>query len=99
MQSVYLIIYDLREPDRDYNTLYEAIRSLSDDLQHPLQSTWFVYNPSGNSLEIYNKLKVCIGENDHFIVVNMNNPADREGWMPKSFWKWIKSKESTGENL
>ena len=38
---VYLITYDLKTPGKDYNTLYDEIKSIGENY-HPLESTWFV---------------------------------------------------------
>lgn len=93
MNKLFLIIYDLKVPGRDYSSLYDAIRSFSSDCQHPLESTWFV---SSNHLlsaqNIYDELRMTIDDNDNLFVVDMNNPKDRQGWMPKSFWNWFGQK-------
>ena len=90
MLATYLIIYDLRNPGRDYIALYEAIKSLSNDWQHPLTSTWFVSNVNVSSAnDIFERLKPLIDNNDNLFIINMKNAVDRQGWMPKSFWQWI----------
>lgn len=90
MRTVYLIIYDLRNPGRDYNTLYDAIKRLSSNWQHPLESTWFVSILGGYTAQtIFDSLKPNIDDNDNLFIVNMNDPADRQGWMPKTFWQWF----------
>lgn len=90
MRMVYIIIYDLRNPGRDYNALYDAIKSLSSNWQHPLESTWFIsFNYSSTAQTIFDRLRPCIDDNDNLFVVNMSNPNDRQGWLPKPFWQWI----------
>lgn len=90
MRTIYLIIYDLRNPGKDYNALYDAIKSLSPNWQHPLESTWFVSIAGGlTSQAIFDRLRVCIDDNDNLFIVNMSDPADRQGWLPKNFWQWI----------
>lgn len=87
---MYLIIYDLRNPGRDYNSLYDAIKGLSNNLQHPLESTWFVASTGTLTAQtIFDRLKPYMDDNDNLFIVNMNNPADRQGWMPKTFWQWF----------
>ncbi len=90
MRTIYIIIYDLRNPGRDYNALYDAIKSLSQNWQHPLESTWFVSLNYGSTAQtIFDRLKPYIDDNDNLFIVNMNNSADRQGWMPKAFWQWF----------
>jgi len=90
MNKLFLIIYDLRNPGRDYSSLYNAIKELSSDYQHPLESTWFISTCAGyNSQDIYDKLKSSIDDNDGLFIINMDNLQDRQGWMPKSFWTWL----------
>ncbi len=93
MNKLFLIIYDLKVPGRDYSNLYETIKSLSDDFQHPLESTWFVsLNSNISSQSIYDDLRKTIDDNDNLFVVNMNDPKDRQGWMPRNFWTWYAEK-------
>ena len=94
MATIYMIIYDLRNPGRDYNGLYETIKSLSSDWQHPLESTWFIYiSQELSSQAIFEKLKEHIDKNDNLFIINVNNSKDRQGWMHKTFWKWITDKQ------
>ena len=90
MRTIYIIIYDLRNPGKDYNALYDAIKGLSPDWQHPLESTWFISLTGVSSAQaIFDRLRTCIDDNDNLFIVNMSKPADHQGWLPKSFWQWI----------
>lgn len=96
MNKLFLIVYDLRNLGRDYNSLYEAIKALSSDYQHPLESTWFVSTKDVISAKtIYEKLRGSIDENDSLFIINMADLKDRQGWMPKSFWTWFAEKVNT----
>lgn len=93
MGTVYLIIYDLRNSVKDYNALYDAIKNISSDWQHPLESTWFVSPTGGYTAQIiFDNLRACIDDNDNLFIVNMANPSDHQGWLPKTFWQWISNK-------
>ena len=93
MNKLFLIIYDLKVPGRDYNSLYDAIKAISTDYQHPLDSTWFVFTDTDRSSQsIYDELRKTIDDNDNLFIVNMNNPLERQGWMPKNFWTWFAEK-------
>ena len=96
MNRLFLIIYDLKVPGRDYGALYDAIKALSTDYQHPLESTWFVFSDTiMSSQTIYDALRITIDDNDNLFVVNMSDPKNRQGWMPKNFWSWFAEKVNT----
>ena len=93
MKKYFLIIYDLKNPNRDYNTLYDTIKELSLSYQHPLESTWFISTDRCQSAQsIFDRLQVVIDDNDSLFIVNMNDSQDCEGWMPKAFWTWYADK-------
>ena len=88
-----MITYDLRDPDRDYTSLGEAIKHLSGDWQKPLENVWFIKVKKGDmdANDIYTTLKYYINaDKDHLLVIEVGNTADRQGWLSKSFWKWMK---------
>lgn len=89
MSKTFLITYDLNSPGKDYSALYEAIKGLG-SWHHPLESTWAV-KPSlyNNSQDIYNVLRPIIDDTDDIFIVDITN-QDRQGWMPKTFWEWLK---------
>lgn len=89
-QRFYVISYDLRIPGRDYTSLYETIKSYG-EWQHPLESTWIVYT-SESANEISEKLR-SEGkmDNSDLLFVCALDIKDRQGWLDKSVWIWIKS--------
>lgn len=91
MAKFFLITYDLKRPEQNYNDLYESIKNLG-EWQHPLESTWVVKISSQYSSNyIYNHLRPRINDNDFLFVVDITD-QDRQGWLVKSFWEWIKNK-------
>lgn len=93
----YAITYDLRQPGRKYNEFYEAIKALagSGNWQHPMESFWMIslsrYSAEdANSL--FEKLRQHIDPSDSIMVAEMEM-ADYQGWMPKSFWDWVKEQK------
>ncbi len=38
---------------------------------------------------IYNKIKTLLGEGEHVFICELKL-ANRQGWLPKSVWKWIR---------
>lgn len=95
----YAIIYDLRQPGRRYDELYDAIKSLAGDgnWQHPMESFWVLaisdYSYLDDANDIYNRLREYIDSSDSLIVCRMDM-ADDQGWMPNRFWNWIKEQKN-----
>lgn len=89
---IYLITYDLKTPGKDYNVLYDKIKSLGDNF-HPLESTWFVKsNSSAESISTY--LRTVMDTNDYVFVVEITK-KQRQGWMSKTAWDWLRTNEVT----
>lgn len=94
----YAIIYDLRQPGRKYNELYDAIKTYAgdDNWQHPMESFWVVafsnFNTEVSADSIHAELRKHIDNNDSIIVCKLDI-SDMQGWMPKSLWTWIKDKQ------
>ena len=84
--NFYSISYDLRQPNRDYSNLYEAIKSFKLYI-HPLESNWFIQS-DWDAQDIYKKLRPCIDDNDLLLVIKVDK-TDKQGWMVKSFWEWL----------
>lgn len=89
--KTFLITYDLKKVGQNYSELYNAIKSLG-DWQHPMESVWLVAVDSQFVFanDLYDKVKETIDENDSLFVVDITS-QDRQGWMPKSLWEWLKN--------
>ena len=85
----YIISYDLKNPGRDYSSLYTAIKS-DRDWQHPLESTWIVWTTESAN-DIYKTVKPTLDSNDPIFISELNI-MDRQGWLAKSCWEWIKQR-------
>lgn len=82
---LYLISYDLSQPDRNYDGLYEAIKKQG-SWWHYLESTWIV-SSTLTSHQIAQNLRSQIDDNDHLIVIQVTK--DFDGWLKKDAWDWI----------
>ncbi len=71
--ACYIINYDLRQPLRNYDKLYEAIKSYGYWAQ-VLESTWAVVT-SQTSADVYNALARHMDDNDGLFVVNWGGQA------------------------
>lgn len=85
--NVYSISYDLRQPNRDYTSLYEEIKKIGDYF-HPLESNWFV-RTNWDAQDIYDKLRPYIDDNDLILIIRVDQ-SDKQGWMVKNFWEWLR---------
>ena len=83
-----LISYDLKQPDRDYATLYEAIKSTSNAWWHYLESVWLV-DTQLEPEDCYRIIRTTIDENDSLFIVDITGQKN-QGWLPSKAWEWIK---------
>lgn len=90
----YVISYDLKGGSSDYSALYEAIKSVG-EWQHPLESTWVVMTDLDKN-QIYDKLKPALEDVDHVLIFQVY-PRERQGWLAKSFWEWMRNKVKESE--
>jgi hypothetical protein len=88
---VYLITYDLNTEGKDYNALYDKIKSLGQCF-HPLESVWFLQSAYYDVNTISEQLRTTMDNNDHIFVVEITNKP-RQGWLPKTAWEWLRTHE------
>ena len=80
------ISYDLRKPGRNYDDLYETIKSAS-SWAHAMDSLWFI--STGESAEKWsNRLRQVMDQNDWLFVVDITGQSCN-GWMKKEIWEWL----------
>ena len=85
---IYIITYDINKVVKNYDKLYDAIKYISGDFQHPLESTWFVYTNYMTQEEIYKRLRPYIGDKDHLFIARLTK-GYYYGWLSKNVWDWI----------
>ena len=83
----YAINYDLHQPGRDYEKLYEAIKGLG-EWWHYLGSTWLV-STNLTASQIWARLQPHSDSNDNFLVIGLTD--DFSGWLPEKAWNWIRN--------
>ena len=87
---IYLISYDLKTPNANYDALYDRLKSAS-SWWHYLDSTWLIYTTE--SLDTWRqKVQDAIGTDDLFIIIDITK-QQRNGWLPKKAWEWIRTHE------
>ena len=80
------ISYDLRKPGRNYDDLYNTIKS-APSWAHAMDSLWFI-NTRESVNDWSTKLRGVIDENDWLFVVDITSQP-RQGWMKKDIWDWL----------
>lgn len=83
----YLISYESNEMLHDYTKVMEVIKSF-ENCQHPMSTLWFVRTDLTADM-IYRKIKPLLREKDHVFVTEISS-NNRQGWLAKSFWQWLK---------
>lgn len=85
---VYCISYDLKKPGRDYNALYEAIKSYG-IWWHQTDSVWFIVSKE-TSVDIRTKLIKHIDSNDKLFIIRLRKEWAAVGFNNKEY-DWLKS--------
>lgn len=91
---VYVISYEVNEMLYDYTALVEAIKSIG-PYQHPMKNLWFVRSDNSDVNTISDMVKSHFQSPTDFLYV-MEVPAEvkRQGWLPKTFWSWLRNVSS-----
>ena len=87
MSKSYLISYDLNKKDKDYSSLYEAIKESSNGVwAHILDSTWLIKSNLVIT-DIYKNIKNVTDDNDCFFIVEITN--NYYGFLNKDIWPYL----------
>ena len=91
MEHCYIIIYDLRAPGRNYNSLYEAIKSYG-TWGKLTESAWAIVT-TDDYVQIRNHLMRYIDSDDRIMVIKSgqeaawNNAKASSDWIKKNIVK------------
>lgn len=86
---ILLITYDLKQPDRDYSSLYDTIKSSCTTWWHYLESVWIVKTDLTVDA-CSDMLHNAMDENDMLFVVDITG-MKHQGWLPSKAWEWFKA--------
>lgn len=92
---IYQISYDLKNPDKDYTSLYQYLsKEAGKDSIHVLRDLWWIYEPEITPIsEFCAALRSHMDEKDIFVVTEKNSGEGTiDGWLPSQVWKWYKEK-------
>lgn len=84
----HLISYDLVAPGRNYETLYDFLKSFGTRAK-PLESLYLV-RTSLSAKEVRDKIKSYIDTNDKVLVIDVTGDASAWKGLPDSTGAWIK---------
>lgn len=82
-----MISYDLRNPNRNYENLYEVIRSFG-GYCHALDSMWFISTYLSKDY-IFTQLALVLDSNDRFFINEL--PLNWRGFLDKNVVNWLES--------
>lgn len=85
----YIISYDLNK-HKNYPALYEAIKAISNNWCHPLDSTWFVVTDL-NAIQIRDRILKVIDEDDDLIVARTESSDCAWHLHDKDVSSWLKA--------
>lgn len=85
---VLMVLYDLKKPGQEYQTLYKALMGAKDH-RRPLESTWLL-NTERSSVQWGAILRSCIDQNDRLFVTRLT--SDYDGWLSSETWDWIRQR-------
>lgn len=85
---IYCISYDLKQPGRDYNYLYDAIKSYG-IWWHQTDSVWLIVSKD-TAIDIRSKLIKYIDSNDKLFVVALKREWAAVGFNDKEY-NWLNS--------
>ncbi|SDW34818.1 hypothetical protein SAMN05444358_101578 [Ruegeria halocynthiae] len=89
--SVLLVSYDLDAPNRNYDQLYEKIKSYG-AWAHALESVWLI-DTSSDPADVRDDLKKVLDSGDQLLVIRLH-----EHWATNfsdKITKWMKSTDRT----
>ncbi len=82
---IYAVVYDLKQPNRNYAGLYGAIKARGSWWHYP-ESCWLTDTKLGAE-SIFQRLRPHLDSDDRALVVEIG--LDRQGWLPKAESDWI----------
>lgn len=90
---LYVISFDLNNPNKDYRPLYNALREFTPDVHQGLPNLWFI-RTNRSSIDIANLLLLHIdGASDKFFIGDVT-AKPKNGWMFGKTWDWVNAHDS-----
>lgn len=87
----FYMIYIKRNKDNTYEQVKEKM-DLANDWYRVKEDLWIVYSTS-DSEKWYSRLSPLTKEDGRVFICQLETSA-RQGWMDKTFWKWLRREKS-----
>lgn len=91
MNKAYIISYHIKSDPTNYLPLFEHIKN-NYSWWHYLDNTWIIISKDTAKV-IYDKLSPFLDADINILIFELGK--DRQGWLPKKAWNWIK--ENVGD--
>ena len=85
---ILLISYDLKSPDKDYESLYKAIKNSGSTWWHYLESMWLV-KTTNSPKEVFDIIHPSMDKDDSLFITELSD--NYYGWLPTKAWEWIRN--------
>lgn len=86
---ILLVTYNLTSSPAAYPQLFRVLKG-QNSWWHYLPNTWLV-DTELSADELYRSMKPFLEDGDHLLVTKLD--AERQGWLPKKAWEWIRRHE------
>ena len=94
--NILLVTFALRNPLKDYDSFFVALRGNAAQWLHYIDSTIIVYTPYSPD-ELIHRLLPHFEATDSILIVPITLPIN--GWLPPDAWKWITERASQQKML
>lgn len=89
---LYVVSYSLNNKVKNYQPLYDRLKSISDDVHQAAADLWFI-KTSQDVHQITYAVCDCIDKATDRVFVADITGKTMNGWLYKSSWNWINSKK------
>jgi hypothetical protein len=86
--NLLLVTFSLRNPAKDYDPFFVALRGNSVQWCHYIEQTMIVSTPY-SATDLQKKLVPCIELTDNLLIVPMPDAILLTGLLPREAWNWL----------
>ena len=89
---IHIVVYDLKGAAGSYPEFFETLKNQGSWWHYLKVSAWLV-STEKTPHEVYDALRAHIRAGDRLLVWELGQ--ERQGWLPRKAWDWIKRHEET----
>lgn len=87
---VYLVTYDLNKPGKNYEGVYQAIKSASTGVWcHYLESAWLIKSSLSTAASVLSLIRPHLDNNDRCMVLEVTDNS--QGYFSQNEWQYIRT--------